>query len=167
MTGVRVLIGATAVGSGLVGGVFFAFSGFVMPALVRLTAPQGAAAMQSINVTAVRAPLMTALFGTAAVAVAAPLVARWAGCGRSTLTLLLLAAGCYLLGPIVVTVVGNVPLNNRLAATAASSYTAETWHQWVTAWSGFNLTRTLAGLAAAALYCAAFTTLPVGTSMGD
>jgi uncharacterized membrane protein len=39
---------AAAVGCGAVGGVFFAFSGFVMPALRRLPAAQGVAAMQSI-----------------------------------------------------------------------------------------------------------------------
>jgi uncharacterized membrane protein len=167
MTGLRVLIGFAAVGSALIGGVFFAFSGFIMPALVRLPAPSGAAAMQSINVSAVGAPLMTALFGTAAAALAVPLVARWTGCGGSTLTLLWLAAGCYLLGPIVVTVAANVPLNNRLAATAAATFTADTWQSWVTAWSGFNLVRTLTGLAAAALYCTALSALQVASSVGD
>jgi uncharacterized membrane protein len=38
-----------ALGSGLVGGVFFAFSTFVMRALARVPAAQGIAAMQSIN----------------------------------------------------------------------------------------------------------------------
>jgi len=45
-----------ALGSGLVGGVFFGFSGFVMKALVRLRPGQGIAAMQSINVVAVTRP---------------------------------------------------------------------------------------------------------------
>ena len=40
-----------ALGSGLIGGVFFAFSAFVMKALARLRPDQGIAAMQSINVT--------------------------------------------------------------------------------------------------------------------
>jgi len=35
-----------ALGCGLVAGVFFAFSTFVMPALARLQPPQGIAAMQ-------------------------------------------------------------------------------------------------------------------------
>ena len=45
---------AAAVGAGVNGGVFFAFSSFVMPALQRLPDAQGIAAMQSVNVTAVR-----------------------------------------------------------------------------------------------------------------
>ena len=40
---------ATTLGCGLNAGVFFAFSTFVMPALKRLPAAQGIAAMQSIN----------------------------------------------------------------------------------------------------------------------
>ena len=55
-----------ALGCGLVAGVFFAFSTFVMSALTRLQAAQGIAAMQSINITAINPPFMVALFGTAA-----------------------------------------------------------------------------------------------------
>jgi hypothetical protein len=47
----------TALGCGLLAGVFFAFSAFVMPALRRLPASQGIAAMQSINKLAAGADL--------------------------------------------------------------------------------------------------------------
>ena len=57
---------STALGCGLIGGVFFAFSTFVMPALAKLPAPQGIAAMQSINVSAITPLFMLALFGTGA-----------------------------------------------------------------------------------------------------
>src|ERR1051325_9850949 len=53
-----------AIGSGVVGGVFFAFSNFVMAALARLPVPQGIAAMNSINITVITPTFMTALFGT-------------------------------------------------------------------------------------------------------
>ena len=43
----------TALGCGLVAGVFFAFSTFVMAALRRLKPEEGIAAMQSINILAV------------------------------------------------------------------------------------------------------------------
>jgi uncharacterized membrane protein len=55
----------TALGCGLVGGVFFAFSTFVMRALARLQPKEGIAAMQSINITVINPWFMTALFGTA------------------------------------------------------------------------------------------------------
>jgi hypothetical protein len=41
----------SVLGCGLIGGVFFAFSTFVMKALASLPPAQGIAAMQSINVT--------------------------------------------------------------------------------------------------------------------
>lgn len=56
-----------ALGCGLVGGAFFAFSSFVMPALGRLPGAEGIAAMQAINILAVTPAFMAALFGTAAV----------------------------------------------------------------------------------------------------
>ena len=63
----RVLTLISALGCGLVGGIFFAFSAFVMKALNRLPPAQGIAAMQSINVTVINPLFMTAFFGTAAV----------------------------------------------------------------------------------------------------
>lgn len=64
-----------ALGCGLMAGVFFAFSAFVMGALARLPAAQGIAAMQSINIRAVTPPFMTALFGTGVLGVATAVVA--------------------------------------------------------------------------------------------
>ena len=78
----------TAIACAVVGGVFFAFSSFVMAALRRLPAEQGIAAMQSINVLAVTPVFMTALFGTAllcvALAIARAVRARGAPAPRRT-----------------------------------------------------------------------------------
>ena len=95
-----VLAVVTAVGCGLVGGVFFAFSSFVMPALKRLPPADGIAAMQSINVTAVTPLFMAALFGTAAAAPGPGGVGRRGGRER----LAAAAAALYLVGVIGVTV---------------------------------------------------------------
>ena len=70
--------------------MFCAFSTFVMPALKRLPAPQGIAAMQSINELAVTPLFMTALFGTAAACVG---VAAWELITSSDRPLALLLAG--------------------------------------------------------------------------
>ena len=60
------VIGTTALlGSALVGGVFFAFSSFVMKALSRLPAAEGIAAMQSINVVVLNPSFLGAFMGTA------------------------------------------------------------------------------------------------------
>jgi uncharacterized membrane protein len=44
---------AVALGSGLMAGIFFAFSTMVMPALSRIPPAQAIAAMQSINVVVI------------------------------------------------------------------------------------------------------------------
>ncbi len=60
------LVGTTAaLGSALVGGVFFAFSSFVMKALGRVPSSEGIAAMQSINVVVINPSFMGAFMGTA------------------------------------------------------------------------------------------------------
>src|SRR6201986_1954948 len=55
-----------ALGCGVIAGVFFAFSSFVMKGLARVPSAQGIASMQSVNYAAVTPSFMTALFGTAA-----------------------------------------------------------------------------------------------------
>jgi uncharacterized membrane protein len=142
---------ATALGCGLVAGVFFAFSTFVMPALKRLTPERGIAAMQSINERAVTPVFMTALFGTAAACLG---LAAWtviSSDGRTT-ALVLLGGALYLVGAIGVTIVCNVPLNNRLAKLHPQSASAASyWDEYLAKWTAWNHLRTLAALAAAAL----------------
>jgi len=56
----------SALGCGLIAGVFFAFSTFVMKALAGLPTAQGIAAMQSVNVAVLNGWFFSAFFGTAA-----------------------------------------------------------------------------------------------------
>src|SRR3712207_6470121 len=65
--GVRfVLTLVSALGCGLMAGVYFAFSAFVMKALARLPPAQGMAAMQSMNVAVLNRWFLVPFFGTAA-----------------------------------------------------------------------------------------------------
>ena len=59
------LLLVSALGCGLIGGVFFAFSSFVMGALARLPPAQGIAAMQSINIVVINPVFLLAFMGTA------------------------------------------------------------------------------------------------------
>jgi uncharacterized membrane protein len=130
------------------GGVFFAFSTFIMAGLKRLPAPEGIRAMQSINVTAVRPAFMALLFGTAAlcVLVAIRAVMTW---GDRRALLLLAGAAVYLLGAIVLTAAYNVPRNDALAALDPSSAGAAAhWVTYVREWTLANHLRTVASLAA-------------------
>lgn len=144
----------TATGSGVVAGVFFAFSTFVMPALARLPAEQGIAAMQAINVTVINRWFMGVMFGTAAASlllVIAPLLG-WGGPG----TRLRLAGGLlYLLGTVVVTAAFNVPRNDALAAVSVGTADAAAlWSRFLVEWTRWNHVRTVTGIAATALLIA-------------
>ena len=104
-----VLTFASAIGSGLVAGIFFAFSTFVMKALARLPSAQGIAAMQSINVVVLNPLFFAVFFGTAAICVvlAVRSLFLWQTTGA---VYLLVGSLLYPVGTILVTIVFNVPL---------------------------------------------------------
>lgn len=144
-----VLTFGTALACGLSAGTFFAFSTFVMPALARIPAPQGIAAMQSINIAAITPSFMTALFGTgvACVILTGSVLMTWPGPGAGYV---LLGSLLYVVGTIMVTIVCNVPLNDALAATDATSPAgAALWASYLARWTSWNHVRTAAALAAA------------------
>lgn len=68
-----------ALGAAIVGGIFYAFSSFVMQALSRIPPGQGIAAMNAINVVVVNPSFMLAFAGTALLCVllAAGALFRW------------------------------------------------------------------------------------------
>lgn len=139
-------------GSGVVSGVFFAFSGFVMQALRRLAPPQGIAAMQSINVVAVTPPLMITLFG-AGVACVALIVASLLDRQMPGVGFRLAACLLYLIGTIGVTMLCSVPLNNALAAADPESASgAAVWTRYFSNWTAWNSVRTISALAAALVF---------------
>jgi len=141
---------ATALGCGLVAGVFFAFSTFVMPALKRLPPANGITAMQSINKLAVTPAFMTALFGTA---VACLGMIAWAAISSSERPagLVLAGAALYIVGTIGVTIACNVPLNDRLATLhPQGADAAGHWDEYVAKWTAWNHLRAAVSLAAAA-----------------
>ena len=128
-------------GSGLNGGLFFVFSNAVMKALDRLPAPEGMAAMQSINTTIIN-PLFLCLFmGTALICALVVVIAvlEWSEPGA---LLLLLGALAYLGGTFLVTMAFNVPLNNVLAARAPGDpASAEVWSRYLRTWTRWTHVR--------------------------
>jgi len=142
---------ASALGCGLIAGVLFAFSAFVMKALANLPPAEGIAAMQSINVVIINPLFMVAFLGTAlaCVALAVSSLFRWNEPGA---VYLLAGSLLYLVGTVAVTGVFNVPWNDKLAAAEADSVDgAKLWHRYVAFWSAWNHVRTAAALAAAVL----------------
>jgi len=148
----------TALGCALAAGVFFAFSTFVMAGLDRTSPATAVAAMQGINRAAPEPPLMTVLFGTAALCIAVAVVALPGDAGAAG-GLAVAGAAAYLLGTIGVTMACNVPLNERLDRVDPEGPTAaEEWSRHDRRWRAWNHVRTLSSLAATAAMIAALAT---------
>jgi uncharacterized membrane protein len=149
---------AVAIGSGLIGGVFFAFSTFIMRALARQPAPAGLTAMQAVNVTVINPLFLGVFLGTAALsgfAIVGALL-RWDRAGSAWM---LAGALLYLVGTFGVTMFGNVPLNDALAKmTADDPDLAGKWNSYVTTWTMWNHVRTIAATAAMAAMIVALRT---------
>jgi uncharacterized membrane protein len=152
---IYVLTLAAALGSGLLAGLFYAFSSFVMKGLADLPPAQGIAAMNSINAAVQNPVFMLGFLGTPAICLAAGVAAvvRW---GRPGSTFLLIGSVLYLVGAFVLTVAFHIPRNNALAALdPASPSSVEKWTNYVSVWTAGNHVRTLTALAAAAFFTAA------------
>jgi uncharacterized membrane protein len=136
-------------GTGMVAGVFLAFSTFIMAALGRVSTANGISAMQMINITVVTPIFMAVLFGSAIICLAFSYVAFRSGPSSMIMGGSLL----YLCGVIGVTMFANVPLNDALQAIDAQSATSsEFWQSYQQKWTFWNHIRCLAAIAS----CAAF-----------
>ena len=147
------IVGTTALlGSALIGGVFFAFSSFVMKALARVPSSEGIAAMQSINVVVINPSFLGAFMGTAVLSlgVVGLALVRWS---HPSAMFFLGGAVFYVVGTFLVTMFGNVPLNNQLAAVSATDpATRDVWDHYLNRWTMWNHVRTVAAMVAALLY---------------
>ncbi len=130
--------------AGVVTGLLFAFSNFVMRALQDLPTEHGMFAMQRINETIINPLFLIFFLGT-------PVLCLIIGVLSA---LELSAAGhayffggavIYLLGPFGITMLFNVPLNNKLAGTALSK-SAEAWPLYRKQWQWWNHIRTYMGI---------------------
>ncbi|MDF0595965.1 DUF1772 domain-containing protein [Psychromarinibacter halotolerans] len=144
----------------LVGGVFLAFSDFIMRALSVTSGHGGAEAMQAINREVFRWVFMTLFLGLAAVSLALAVYSGfWMNGPVATLAA---AAGLvYLVGCFGVTVVFNVPMNEALAGMDLSQEATRTYWSgtYVPRWTFWNTVRTIACGVAAALLLVALTSL--------
>jgi uncharacterized membrane protein len=137
----------TALGCGLIAGVFFAFSNFVMPAINRQPPSSAIATMQAISVLVLNRGFLTAFTGTALGCLLLIVVSalRWE---EAASKLAIAGALAYLIGTFGVTMRCNVPLNDRLAAGCA-------WPEYYGPWMRWNHVRTAAAFVAAALVTSA------------
>lgn len=146
----EVLLILAAMGAGLIGGVFFAFSSFVMKALGNVGSDAGLRAMQRINIDVLNWHFLGLFFGSALPAVLAAIlaIANWSA-ARSLWVVM--GAALYTFGTVFVTAACNVPLNNRLATVDPEApNAAETWQMYQSKWTWWNHFRTVAAVLATA-----------------
>lgn len=143
-----ILIWAAILGTGVMTGMYLAFSMFIMPAFRVIDPDQGAAAMISINRVILKSFFMVIFFGSTLVSAVLTVMGFLAGNW-----IMVAASLLYVIGMFVVTAAGNVPLNNRLdqaEGTGASLH--KTWSHYLDLWTRWNHLRSAASLASFALY---------------
>lgn len=141
-----------AIGCGVMAGVYFTFSAFVMRSLGSISPSAGIAAMQAINEVIVRSAFLPLFFGTSlAAAVAVVLYAVNPEIAGGIW--LAAAGGLYFVGMFLCTVFFNIPLNNQLAAVdSATTQGKANWDKYLRIWTRWNHLRTSASTVACLLF---------------
>ena len=143
---------AAALGSGLMAGLFFAFSVSVMGGLARLPREAGMAAMNAINVVIQNPVFFLAFFGTALLCLVLG-IASLVRLGEAGGPYIFVGSLLYLVGVMVVTIVFNVPLNDALAAAdPASAEGSALWDRYLSTWTAWNHLRVVAPLGSLACF---------------
>ena len=144
------LLWFSAIGCGLLAGLYFAFSAFIMTALGRIEPVAGAAAMNAINSSILRSAFMPLFVGStlSSLAVAVAGLADWTHPAAPAMV----AGGMiYFAGMFGVTMAFNVPLNNALMSAGAAQAGA-IWARYLKSWTRWNHVRTLASTTALLLF---------------
>ena len=146
---------AAAIASALMAGIFFAFSSFVMTALKNLQPDEGMRAMQRINIDVLCWPFMLLFFGLPMALAALTTRVVFSDTGIDV-TRLSIATAIYWGGSLLVTIAGNVPMNNRLAGLDSNTSTGiDYWRTYTSRWTHWNHVRTVACALTSALLISA------------
>lgn len=131
-------------GSGMMAGLFVAFSTFMMKALGSLEPAEGMNAMQAINRDIVRPSFLLVFLGTAIALILSTYLAFELAAIRA---LVLTATAVYVLACIVSTIAFNIPLNNQLEAALPDEEGGRTvWKHYLVSWTNWNHVRSIACL---------------------
>jgi uncharacterized membrane protein len=139
----RGLTVTAAIGAGLAGGVYLAFSTFVMPGLRKLPHSQAISSMNAINKAAPSNPLlMLVLFGTGIVCVLL-MISGFQHRGDPAAVWQIVGAALYLIS-VLILVGYHVPHNDQLMKVDPNGAGAgTTWSHFYSAWMAWNHVRTL------------------------
>ena len=141
-----------ALWSAVVAGVFSAFSEFIMSALLKAEPASGIEAMQHINRDVIKTQFVAGILSIAVFSILFALYSLAVFEGAA-LALLILAPLVYLPSVFAMTMIGNVPMNNRLdsldhRSSAAHAY----WLEYGRKWTRLNHFRSVGSVMTAGLY---------------
>ncbi len=148
-----------ALWSAVIGGVFSAFSEFIMSALLRAEPASGIEAMQQINRTVIKTQFVAGILLIAPLSIFLA-VYGWMNVNGTARAALLLAPLVYLPTVFLMTILGNVPMNNKLDRLDHRDPGAEVyWRTYGRVWTRLNHFRTWGSVVTAIIYLAASITL--------
>lgn len=141
--------------TGLMAGLYFAFSVVIMKSLAELSAPDGAKAMNKINDVILNTVFMPLFVGTT-LWFAGLIVWSFADWQEGRSMLEVGAAVIYIVGMFLVTAFGNVPLNNKLKQSEENEQLLiPVWEEYLHTWTKLNHLRTVSCIASCAMLIAA------------
>lgn len=143
--------------TGLMGGIYLAFSAVIIKSLNDLPGLQAAQAMNSINDVIVNTVFMPIFFGTT-LWYAGLIVWSFADWQEGTSTLIVCASAIYIVGMFFVTAFGNVPMNNQLKILSnKENLLVAYWSQYQRSWTQLNHIRSISCLISCTLLICALT----------
>ena len=145
------LVVAAIAGAGMVTGLLFAFSNFIMRAFAELQPDHGILAMQQINEKIINPLFLLFFLGTPLLCLVIVIYCLLHIRDTHSVLLLLGSIG-YIIGPFGITVRCNVPLNNKLAAAQPAEAT-DVWNDYQVNWQRCNHIRTYIGLVSIIFLC--------------
>ncbi len=141
--------------SAVIGGVFSAFSEFIMAGLLRAETQGGIEAMQHINKTVLKTQFVAGLILIAPLSILFAIFSfsAFEGAARA---LLIMAPIVYVPAVFLMTTFGNVPMNNRLDRLDYQSAEAQIyWRHYGRVWTRLNHVRSLGSIVTALVYLVA------------
>lgn len=144
-----------ALWSAVIGGVFSAFSEFVMAGLLRAAPAGGIESMQHINRTVLKTQFVAGIVLIPVLSMLFAAYGLWSLSGPA-LTAIVIAPVVYVPAVFLVTIFGNVPMNETLDRLDHTSLAAQQyWAHYGRKWTRLNHVRTAGSILTAGIYLVA------------
>ncbi len=158
-TWLTLLCGSAILSGGIVAGIFFAFSDFIMKSLATIPPASGIEAMTSINRRVYRSIFIAGIWMVAILSAA--LIFAGFTQPKSPASYWLIGGGIiYILGVIAVSFIYNIPMNHKLEALGTTNKESDSyWKRYLSKWLLWNHARSASAIASSLCYLIAFSAM--------